>query len=249
MPEIDIDAFRAAIEAERHWRSSEIKLLKNQIALMAEHQDVARKALVVMLYAHFEGLVKMILTSYVETLCSLNISLSDLHVALVPVALDDVFRQLRIDEKKNPLFKNVFPDEQQIHRYSREREFLERTYEFGNRVFSVTSDRAIDLESNVNGDVLMKNLYRLGLDPNLVREWKGAITRLVSLRNDIAHGARREGITEKEYEANEENVERVVTAIVVVLTKHLNANGFRATYGPHLLVDNRSSIEGVKGDP
>jgi hypothetical protein len=84
MSSVDLAEFRAEIEAEREWREREMRLLRNQLSLLAteEQRKIARKALVVMLYAHFEGTCKALLSMYVNRLNNLGLRVADVAPAL-----------------------------------------------------------------------------------------------------------------------------------------------------------------------
>ena len=49
-------------------------------------------------------------------------------------------------------------------------------------------DDVVDTESNLNSVVLMKNLYKLGLNYSVSNERNAQINQLLGVRNAIAHG-------------------------------------------------------------
>jgi len=79
MPEVDFAELRAEMETEREWREVEMRLFRNQVAALSteDQRRIARKALVVMLYAHFEGVTKGLLSMYVNRLNALSLRVSD----------------------------------------------------------------------------------------------------------------------------------------------------------------------------
>lgn len=230
MPSIDLAAVRSEIELEREWREAELRFLKNRVAEIrtTKDQDVARKALVVMLYAHFEGLSKALFTIYVNALNGLGIAISSAHSALAAAALADLFKALRNPDSKCKVFARALPQDAKLHRYARDREFLERTAEFGIRTLTIDPDLVVDTESNLKPVVLRKILFQLGLDPDVVEPWEGTVNQLLKRRNDVAHGTARDGIGVKDYDALEKAVKEVVDALVAALTTALTKQAYLA---------------------
>ena len=224
---------RAEIEQEREWRESELRFLKNHISLVRSRRErsVARKALVVMLYAHFEGVTKAILTIYVNALNGLGIPLAQVNFALTACALADVFMALRNPHSKCKVFARQLPDDAKLHRYARDREFLERSAEFATRPLTIDPDSVVDTESNLKPVVLRKILYRLGFDPTLIDPWEGSVHILLKRRNDVAHGTAREGLNRESYNALEDAVRKVVDALVAATTGALSRQLFLISSG------------------
>ncbi len=220
MLSIDFSEVRAEIELEREWREAELRLLKNRIAELRNEneRDVARKALVVMLYAHFEGLTKALLIIYVNALNKLGIKLAQVHSALAACALSELFKALRNPNSKCKIFARQLPHDPKVHKYARDREFLERTADFGALTLAIDPDSIVDTESNLKPVVLRKILYQLGFDPQVVDPWEGTVNRLLKKRNDVAHGTARAGINSKDYDILEKAVKEVVDAVVAAIT-------------------------------
>lgn len=64
------DEFRAELEEELRWRQEELAFFKNQLGdiVLESDADRYRKSLVLILYSHFEGYVKIALQTYIEYL-------------------------------------------------------------------------------------------------------------------------------------------------------------------------------------
>jgi len=194
-------------------------MLKNIInGLNHENQKaIARKALVVMLYSHFEGICKTIFGIYISQINSLGLTVSEANSSLGAASLDDMFFALRDPLKKCPEFRNSLPDDAALHRFSRDRNFVEVTKDLEKRSVILKHDRIADTESNLKPVVLKKILYRLGIDPAIAEPWEGVVHRLLRRRNDVAHGTARGGIDEEEYEKLEVAVRSVTDAIVIAI--------------------------------
>lgn len=220
MPRVDLGEIRSQIELERQWRSSELRLQKNMIASLKNERDkkVARKSLVVMLYSHFEGVCRAILTIYVSELNKAEVCVRDATPALVAASLADAFHALRSPGSKCKIFRNELPDDAKHHLYARNRDFVSSWVALGYRNLRVDPEKVVRTESNLNPRVLRKILYQLGLDPDLVEPWKGTIDRLLQLRNNYAHGMGREGINEQPYNVLESAVWGVVDELVACVS-------------------------------
>src|SRR5690349_14046030 len=126
MSEVDLNALRAEMEAEREWREREMRLLRNQVASLSteEQRKIGRKMLVVMLYAHFEGVCKTLLSTYVTRLNALGLTVNAAAPALGAASLHEIFLALRDPNKKCKEFARSLPEDSQLHRFAREREFV-----------------------------------------------------------------------------------------------------------------------------
>ena len=61
------DELRAALEVELAWRQEELAFFKNQLNEIAEeNKNKYRKSLVLILYSHLEGYIKICLQTYVQ---------------------------------------------------------------------------------------------------------------------------------------------------------------------------------------
>lgn len=221
MPAVDLAELRAEMEAEREWREREMRLLRNHVAALSteDQRRVARKALVVMLYAHFEGLTKALLSMYVNRVNALALRVSDVAPSLAAAALTDLFRALRDANRKCKEFAKALPDDTALHRFARDREFVEVAWQVAGRVVQIDGDDVVDTESNLKPVVLKKILYRLGLDPALAQPWESVIHQLLNRRNDVAHGTAKSGLEVKEYVSLEQAVMLVIDELVRAISE------------------------------
>jgi hypothetical protein len=234
VPSVDLNALRAEIEAEREWREREMRIFRNQVASLSDDKQkrIARKMLVVMLYAHFEGACKTILSMYVARLNALGLSVCDVEPALGAASLHEVFLALRDSNKKCPEFKRLLPDDSQLHRFAREREFIEVAWQIASRPVQIDVDKVVDTESNLKPVVLRKILFQLGLDPRLAEPWEGTIDHLLRRRNAVAHGSERDGLDEKDYAELEQAVALVVDGLVQSISHAVAEQLYLVTKAP-----------------
>ena len=80
---------RGELEAEMAWRHDEIRFFQNQGAdLDDEHQqEQYRRALILLLYAHFEGFCKFALTLYVNAVNQQGIKCAEANHAIAAASL------------------------------------------------------------------------------------------------------------------------------------------------------------------
>lgn len=230
MSNVDLAALRAEMEAEREWREAEMRQLRNQLALLASDAErrTARKALVVMLYAHFEGACKAILSMYVNRLNSLALRVDQVVSPIGAASLAEVFFALREPNRKCAEFARALPDDSALHRFARDRDFVEVAWKIAERLVQIEAEEIVDTESNLKPIVLRKILFRLGLDPAIVQPWEGPIHMLLSRRNDVAHGTAKQGIEEREYAKLEEAVTRVIDGVVRAISEAMSNRAYLA---------------------
>lgn len=117
------------------------------------------------------------------------------------------------------------PDDPILHRFAREQEFIERIRDFDGRLLNIPDD-AIDTEANLRPDILKAALYRLGLDPLQFENIHSEISMLVGLRNNIAHGATKQGVDEKLYEGYEKAAFRVMEKIAADIMEAIESKAY-----------------------
>ena len=132
-----------------------------------------------------------------------------------------MFRDLRDPSKKCDEFRRALPDDTKIHRFARDREFLERTDDFGQKPVTIP-DLLVDTESNLTPVVLRKNLYRLGFSSNQFDQFEGNINRLLMTRNRIAHGESSSGVDAKTYTDLHTIVFEIMAEVTMQVTQALN---------------------------
>ena len=189
------------IESDYAWRSDEIRFFQNQLTnIVSEFEkDQFRRAIILILYSHFEGFCKFAFSLYVNVVNMQSIKCEDANYAIAAASLADLFDALRNNDKKNEVFRNSLPNDEKLHRFARDRNFIQESGDFNNRVVLIP-DHVVDTESNLKPVVLRKNLFRLGFAYDAFEGIEGEISKLLNFRNRIAHGASRDGITAQDLE-------------------------------------------------
>jgi hypothetical protein len=197
---MNLAELRAELEADQAWRVDEIRAFQNWGATIDEEKlKQYRRALVLLLYAHYEGFCKFALTLYVSAVNRLGITCGAAAYAVAAASLADLFRNLRNPQMKCDLFRRELPDDAKLHQFAREREFIERTSEVDKHAVNIPDD-VVDTESNLTPLVLKKNLYHLGLPHDQFESYKDEINKLLGVRNAIAHGSLKDGVDGKLYD-------------------------------------------------
>jgi len=227
---MDAQQLRADMEADRTARQAEILFYQNQVELARSDpdKDRMRRALVLLLYAHYEGFTKFAFAAYISAVNAEGLKCAEANSAIVAAALSELFKELRNPQPISGLLRGPVPEDSALMRFAREREFVERAYEFLD-LSVVLTDSFVETEWNLKPPVLRKLLYRLGLDTESVSAEHGRIEELVNRRNNIAHGSDVSGISEATYIALRDSSFRVMSAIARVIgeaaegRKHLKA--------------------------
>ena len=224
------DEFRTSLEADLAWRQEEIAFFKNQLNFVSENnKNRYRKSLVLILYSHLEGYIKLSLQTYIQYINSLELTRSMVTVGLKTASMNREFNAYDNLDRKCDVFRRDLPDDAGLHRFFRRVDFISQYDEFIEQNLEI-DDSIINTESNLWYIVLQKNLYKLGLPVDLFQEYERDIDALVNRRNSIAHGNFRSGISEKEFQKWETSTISVLSGITRLLydyaynEKYIKAN-------------------------
>lgn len=219
---MNVPAIRAELESEWTWRANEIRFFKNVGAKLpgSPDRDQFRRALVLLLYAHFEGFCKAALLTYVSAVNSEGEIRADVRTSLATSSFYEEFRLLANSNHKPVSFSVRIENDSELQRFGRERNFLESLDAFWSKSCAVP-DSVVDTESNLSDIVLRKNLFRLGFPAEIFAAHDGSIQHLLRRRNNIAHGADKAGLEEKKYLELEAAVSRIANALIILITDYL----------------------------
>lgn len=198
---MNLNDFTAEIEAEIAWRADEMQILgKALLTGPTEKQDRLRKAMVVMLYSHLEGFTKFALLHYLAAVNRKGLLLGQASYCIAAAAATALFRDLRDPNKKSDYFRSTLPDDTSLHRFARDRHFIDEYDKYITTSAISIADNVVDMESNLKPEVLAKNLYRLGLPYQLPKSVNSNLVILLGFRNKIAHGEIRSGMKIERYD-------------------------------------------------
>jgi hypothetical protein len=195
----------AEVEDELTWRADEMRRLQNVLNLVSSETDgdLVRKSLVVMLYGHLEGFFRAALAIYVNAIDAERLPVGELDEFLAASALADELDCLERGGSSSLLVWGHSPKrasgvaEKELRRV----EFVARLGEVMHFSPRLNVERLTDTESNLHANVVKGLFFRLGLRPGDVDAWESLLSRLVALRNSIAHGATRGGVAKPNYDS------------------------------------------------
>lgn len=199
---MDIVDFTSQIESEVSIRLLELGKLNNLCNLLenVDEKNSLRRASICLYYAHIEGFVYFIFTHYIN---AINMLVLPAKNVINEIKAANYHKNLSglLSNKKHPLFKKPFPEDQALHTLFRQAEFLSEILPSWNQAIINIDDSFIDTENNVGKEVLQKLLYKVGLnyqaiDQNLCSD----LARLLRIRNDIAHGSNLSIIKDDDFE-------------------------------------------------
>lgn len=216
------DDMRSALEMELAWRQEELAFFKNQLNDIAEaNKDKYRKSLVLILYSHMEGYIKICLQTYIQYINSQKLNRKDVNTGLMVASMHKEFIAYENLERKAEFFRRDLPDDTRLHRLYRRVDFMEKVENFKEQEL-IIDDQIIDTESNLWYIVLQKNLYKVGLPINLFDDYQNDIDALVNRRNSIAHGNFKSGVKESEFSRWENKVSEILSGITRLLYDYAN---------------------------
>ena len=220
------DDLRAALETELAWRQEELAFFKNQLnEISEENKNKYRKSLVLILYSHMEGYIKICLQIYIQYINSQGLNRGEVTTGLMVAGMHKEFVAYENLDRKCELFRKELPDDARLHRLYRRVDFMEKVEDFKGQEL-IIDDQIIDTESNLWYIVLQKNLYKVGLPVNLFDGYQRDIDALVNRRNSIAHGNFRAGVTEQEFSNWESKVSGVLSGVTRLLYEYANSKRY-----------------------
>lgn len=222
------DELRAALEAELAWRQEELAFFKNQLNEIAEgNKDKYRKSLVLILYSHMEGYIKICLQTYVQYINAQGLKRKDVNTGLMAAGMYKEFAAYENLDRKCEVFRRKLPNDARLHRLYRRVDFMEKVEDFKEKELNI-DDQIIDTGSNLWYIVLQKNLYKVGLPIDLFDDCQSDIDALVNRRNSIAHGNFRSGVTAEEFSNWETKVSEILSAVTRLLYDYANNEKYLA---------------------
>ena len=200
-----LEEFQTQLELEKQWREDDLRFLHNLQARFENINDRERlrRSIVGMFYAHIEGFVYFSFDLYVTSINEMNLKCKEVKPAIAVASLNKEFVALKNADKKNPIFKRTLPDDTKLHQTCREIDFLENLNEIQDKKVKIPKGY-INTENNVGPNVLRKLLYQMGLDHRDLDGISAELSRLLSIRNDIAHGKSKRGINDQDYNSIKE---------------------------------------------
>lgn len=221
---------RAELEAELAWRQEDLAFFKNQLNNISDEleKDKYRKSLVLILYSHMEGYIKIALQTYIKYINEQNLPRKDVVSGLMAASMNPEFNAYDNLDRKCDVFRRELPEDTVLHRFFRRVDFLDQLEDFKNAPLFI-EDSVINTESNLWYVVLQKNLYKIGLPVDMFEQYRRDIDALVNRRNSIAHGNSRSGVTSQEFLNWEIKINRVMADITILIYDYANHKQYLQT--------------------
>lgn len=221
---------RAELEAELAWRQEDLAFFKNQVNNISDEleKDKYRKSLVLILYSHMEGYIKIALQTYIKYINEQNLPRKDVVSGLMAASMNPEFNAYDTLDRKCDIFRRELPEDTVLHRFFRRVDFIDRLEDFKNAPL-VIEDSVINTESNLWYVVLQKNLYKIGLPVDMFEQYRRDIDALVNRRNSIAHGDSHSGVTSQEFSNWEIKINRVMEDVTILIYDYANRKRYLRT--------------------
>lgn len=225
---MDVAELRTQLEEDLTWRLDELRLLRNDLLGNLEQSSWpahSLRALLVMQYAHLEGLTQNSFHLYIRVINECKLPVAELHANLLATALVSDFKSLRTgaisgdDEDSESTY---------LKRAKRHVSFVERVRVATRGPLYVDPDHAVSMEMNLGSDVLRKTLYMVGIpDSAMDGGYLSSLEFVRRARNDVGHGARTEAISINLFDAHMRKCESFMNHIVRIVTTAVAEEWFR----------------------
>lgn len=175
MSKFSLEKLQDRLDKELAWRKKELTLMKSSIEIAeGESLNTLLRAGISLLYAHWEGYVKIAARAYLTFLNDQNCTLSELQ---------EHFTLLHL--------KKTIIDIRETNKVTRFADLIQKMNNKDNEIFKVKEKDPdiISTRSNLKFKVLKEILFSLGLDDaKFARNQYYIDEKLVEIRNRIAHG-------------------------------------------------------------
>jgi hypothetical protein len=170
-----LERLQDRLDKELSWRKKELTFIKGNIdPAEGEILNTLIRAGIAMLYAHWEGFIKISAREYLAYLNNQNHKLSDLRENFLVVHLTKAIIDVKQSNKKTKFAT-----------------LLDKIFNYEQENFNVQymDPSIITTESNLNYETLYEILFSVGLDTEMYELKRTFIDRkLLENRNKIAHG-------------------------------------------------------------
>ncbi len=161
------------LDKELSWRKKELFTLKSNVEKSnPKLEATALRSGIVLLYAHWEGFLKIAAESYLEYVISKKLKYKDLSTSFIAICAKQRIKEFEQTNKST------------IHN-----QLIEFLFEHQEDKAVLSKDNVIKTQSNLNSIILKEMMTSIGLDftgyetkSNLIDE------QLLKYRNNIAHG-------------------------------------------------------------
>lgn len=202
--------FKKLLEEDIKWRTQEIALVKKAVLRRdqtATMKIVQRRYAVPSMYAIWEGFIVTALSAYVDELSKRNISVSKVQRNLFAYELFKEFS----------LYETPKVYEKRVSLADRIRNHLTNVCKY---------KTPIETNSNVDFKELVFLLKRFAISEEGLDRYESSLMKMISLRNQIAHGKRDVSITESNINEFSLLIEDVMGDVSIRITDALRKKAY-----------------------
>lgn len=190
----------ALLEKELSWREAEIARLKIFISLPEESpsRDTLLKCLVMLCYAHFEGIIKFSLGILIDEVNAGGYAIKELHDNCAASALDSFISKIKNSMNHSSICEILL---------QKNTDHLDEVV----RLSESNSDR------NMWPDEIEKIFGEIGINLPALDHHRTTISTLINIRNDLAHGKNKRVKSFSDYQKYEAATRNVSLAVVIAV--------------------------------
>lgn len=209
MMDSDFEVLSYEFEAEREWRTKELKNIKLLFLFISErikkenYCDVYLKMNIPMIYAHWEGFVVAAYKITFEYLNRKSLNPKQISSKLLTYANKDSYDSLKGK-----------------HSFSQKCDFTNKFLKNLEKEIKITGK--VDTKSNLKFKVLVELLEIFDIDFKVFEPYKDRINKLVDVRNAIAHGENSIKITYGDVEEYVSIITDMMDKLIIELLKYIN---------------------------
>lgn len=168
---LTFDKLSDKVIGEFSWRRKELNILKNKIPTSKNSlQSALIRAILPLLYAHWEGFVKVSLSYYLEFVSNKGLKNNELKTQFIALSLQKKIGDLKENSVKNKT------------------QIIDFIFSNSEKQSNIPTKNIINTKSNLKYDVLDEILFIMDLEDVYFDSQKDLINDLVNERNYIAHG-------------------------------------------------------------
>ncbi|HTN30373.1 MAG TPA: MAE_28990/MAE_18760 family HEPN-like nuclease [Pseudomonas sp.] len=222
MSRLQLEEIASQLEIESTWRRTEYTQVKNALysnSSREEDKESFNKSLILLLYSNYEGFCKSAFAIYIEGINSLHLKRKEVKSTIRASSLQPVFDAYDQLDRKGKFFRNTLPDDTALHRLCRRTEFIDSMSDLNEAIVKLDPDKITDAESNLKPHILKKILYKSGLNAESVNNYEPLLSKVVNIRNAIAHGAQRGGIKPADFINYENAIHQTEECIKNIILK------------------------------
>lgn len=165
------DSLSTKLDDEFFWRRKELTLLKSKIPTeKSSLQSAMLRSALPLLYAHWEGFVKLTMSYYLEYVSKKFLKHNQLKSTFIALSL-----QNKLGDLNNSSIEN-------------RTKIIDFILNDSTKQSNIPKKNIINTKSNLKFEVLTEILFVLDLNDNHIENQKDLINDLVDARNHIAHG-------------------------------------------------------------